>query len=107
MNTSIIENEIARQAFEAWQASDSRLWLSLFTNDARLYDDGHPRDLHKFSTEAIGHEKFVTIDKVEDNGTSIYGQFHSDAWGDFKTYFRFHIDKNGKIARLDIGQADY
>ena len=49
----------------------------------------------------------TTIDKVEDNGTSIYGQFHSDTWGDFKTYFKFYISKEGRIYKLEIGQADY
>jgi hypothetical protein len=107
MKTDVIENPFARQAIDAWQAADSQKWMSMFTNDAKLYDDGKARDLHSFSTEAIGHEYFTAIDKVEENGACIYGKFHSDTWGDFKTYFRFHTDKSGKIYRLDIGQADY
>ncbi len=78
-----------------------------FTADAKLFDDGNVRNLKKFSTEAIGHERFLSIDKVEDNGLSIYGHFHSDTWGDFKTYFKFHVNTNGKIDKLEIGQADY
>ena len=107
MKTEVIENTIVRQAIDAWQAADSQKWMSMFTTDAKLYDDGKPRDLHAFSTKAIGHERFTTIDKIEENGVCIYGQFHSDTWGDFQTYFRFHIDQSGKISRLDIGQADY
>jgi hypothetical protein len=107
MNINIIENNTVRQALEAWQAGDSRLWLSFFADDAKLYDDGSLRDFYSFSTETIGHERFFSIDKVEDNGTNVYGQFHSDLWGDFKTYFRFHFDRDGKIIRLDIGRADY
>ncbi len=106
MDTNHITNNTVRLAFEAWQKGDSKLWLSFFTEDTKLYDDGHIRNFHKFSTEAIGHERFTTIDKVENNGLSIYGKFHSDTWGDFKTYFKFHINSEGKIYQLEIGQAD-
>jgi len=34
-----------------------------------------------------------------------WGEFHSDQWGDFRTYFKFHPSPSGKIKRLDIGQA--
>lgn len=48
----------------------------------------------------------TSIDKVEDGGQTIYGRFHSDQWGDFKTFLRFHIE-NGKITKMDVGQTDY
>jgi len=107
MDTNKLKNNLVKAAFEAWQKGDSKQWLSFFTNDAALYDDGDIRDFIKFSTQAIGHERFISIDKVEDNGTSIFGKFHSDTWGDFKTYFKFHINRDGKIDKLEIGQADY
>jgi len=107
MEIDKITNDIAKSAFKAWQDGNSKLWLSFFTEDAKLLDDGHTRDFKKFSTEAIGHERFTSIDKVENNGLSIYGKFHSDTWGDFKTYFKFHVNKEGKIYQLEIGQADY
>lgn len=107
MDTSKLSNPIVRSAFEAWQKGDSQKWLSHFTKDAQLLDDGRPRDFQKFSTEAIGTERFISIDIVKDNGRSIYGKFHSDTWGNFKTYFKFHIDASSKIYKLEIGQADY
>jgi hypothetical protein len=107
IDTSKLSNDIIKTAIKAWQKGDSNLWLSFFTNDAELLDDGHPGDFVKFSTEAIGHERFTSIDKVEDNGMNIFGRFHSDTWGDFKTYFKFHINNEGKIDKLEIGQADY
>jgi hypothetical protein len=102
-----LSNPTVKAAFQAWQEGDSTLWLSYFTADAQLLDDGHPRNFSNFSTEAIGHERFTSIDIVKDSGRSIYGQFHSDTWGDFKTYFKFHLDANSKIYKLEIGQADY
>ncbi|MFT3681848.1 MAG: hypothetical protein QM791_16365 [Ferruginibacter sp.] len=107
MDTSKLTNATVKAALEAWQNGDSKSWLSFFTADAVLYDDGSPRDFKRFSSHAIGHERFTSIDKVENNGLDIYGKFHSDQWGDFKTYFKFHINTDGKITRLDIGQASY
>jgi hypothetical protein len=106
MNTQQISNPTAKAAFEAWQKGDSAAWLALFSSDAKLLDDGSPRNFQKFSTQTIGKEKFTSIDRVENNGTAIYGDFHSPQWGDFKTYFKFTIGADGKINRLEIGQAN-
>ena len=102
-----ITNPVARAAVKALNDADSSAWSALFTSTAELYDDGNKRDLNSFTKNAFGHERFTSIDKVENNGLHIYGGFHSDQWGDFKTYFKFHINTEGKIYRLDIGQADY
>lgn len=93
MEYNKISHATVKAAIEAWQKADATSWLSLFTRGAGPLDDGHPRDFNKFSTEVIGQERFITIDKVEDNGLSVYGRFHSDTWGDFKTYFKFHLGK--------------
>lgn len=107
MDTSQLINPTVRSAFEAWQKGDSKGWLAHFTSSPHLLDDGNPRDFKEFSTQAIGHERFTSIDKVENNGLDIYGHFHSDTWGNFKTYFKFHPGADGKIDRLEIGQANY
>ncbi len=107
MKSDIIKNQTVRQAFEAWQEADTDSWFLLFTNNAELLDDGRPRDFNKFSKEAMGHERFLGLDRIDEEGTRISGRFHSDTWGDFKTYFHFHINGQGKIYKLDIGQADY
>lgn len=106
MDTNKLTDSIVKKAFDAWQKGDSQAFLSFFTADAKLYDDGSPRDFQKFVKEACGHERFTSIDKVENNGKDIYGNFHTDSWGDFRTYFKFHFNTEGKISRLDIGQAD-
>ncbi|WP_209856754.1 hypothetical protein [Chitinophaga sp. OAE865] len=107
MNTDKLTNATVKQAVNALQTNDSKAWFALFTDKAALYDDGNKMDFKAFWQKAIGHERFTSIDKVENNGLDVYGRFHSDQWGDFKTYFKFHIDKDGKINRLDIGQAEY
>lgn len=105
MDTSKLTNLLVKTAFDAWQKGDSQTFLSYFTPDAKLYDDGNPRNFQTFVKDACGHEKFTTIDKVENDGLDIYGNFHTESWGDFKTYFKFHINTTGKIYKLDIGQA--
>lgn len=107
MNTDKLSNPVVKKAVNALQSADKDTWFSLFTNDAALYDDGNKMNFRSFFEKALGHERFTSIDKVEDNGLSVYGKFHSDQWGDFKTYFRFHLNDAGKISRLDIGQASY
>ena len=55
----------------------------------------------------MGEEKFLSIDKVENDGKDIYGNFKAGSWGTFKVFFKFHINEDGKFYQLDIGQAKY
>jgi hypothetical protein len=105
MITDVIKNPVARAAIDALQKGDKHTWRSLFTDNAELFDDGQPRSLKKFEEDAFGHERFLSIDQVTDDGLSIEGEFHSDSWGEFQTYFRFTLNQSEKITRLDIGQA--
>lgn len=96
----------ARAAIEALEQGDRDAWSALFEPGAQLLDDGSPRSLEKFTRDALGHERFTSIDGVEGGGLELTGQFHSDQWGDFRTYFRFRLGPSGKIHRLEIGQAE-
>jgi hypothetical protein len=107
MNTDKLKNAMIKNAIEAWQKGDKQMFLSFCVSDAKLFDDGNSRDFQKFIKDACGHERFTSIDKVENNGLDVYGHFHTESWGDFKTYFKFHLNGEGKIVRLDIGQASY
>lgn len=105
LDTRRLTQPTVRAAILALQHSDARVWTSLFEDGARLYDDGRPRDLETFTREALGRERFISIERVENGGLDLTGRFHSDRWGDFRTYFRFQLGSSGKIHRLDIGQA--
>ena len=94
-----------RGAIEALQNNDSKAWFAWFEPDAKLYDDGSPRDLKNFTDDAFGHERFTSIDRVDNDGLDLFGEFHSDQWGDFRTYFKFQLSPRKKIKRLDIGPA--
>jgi hypothetical protein len=106
MITDTLTNPTVKAAIEALQSGDRRGWAALFETDAALFDDGSPRSLEKFNEEALGHERFVSIEHVENQGLDLMGQFHSDQWGDFRAYFRFQLSPAGRIKRLDIGAAD-
>lgn len=107
MDTSLLTHPVVKKAIDALQAGKADAWSALFTTDAELYDDGNKMDFKKFFDAAIGHERFTNIDKVENKGLDVYGRFHSDQWGDFKTYMKFHVNSEGKINKLEIGQASY
>ncbi|MDB5151075.1 MAG: hypothetical protein JWQ57_5095 [Mucilaginibacter sp.] len=107
MNTEKLSNPIVKQAIDALQSGDKQAWFALFSSDVQLFDDGNKMNFKSFFEKALGHERFTSIDKVEQNGLHVYGKFHSDQWGDFKTYFKFTVDADGKISKLEIGQASY
>lgn len=98
-----IQNEKVRSAIAAWQSKDLKKWLEHFQSMALLSDDGNPRDFKEFSKE-ITEEWFTSIEKVEDEGTKVIGQFQTKKWGSFRVYFKFHLGNDGKFNRLDIGQ---
>src|SRR5262245_33664667 len=99
---SIVEkltNPIVKAAITALQEGDREAWSALFERHAQLYDDGRPRSLEDFTRDALGHERFTSIDRVTKSGLDVVGHFHSDQWGDFRTYFNFHLSPAGKIVR--------
>lgn len=105
MLTDVLTNATVKAAVDALQKGDHVAWVALFEPGATLYDDGSPRSLERFTHEALGHERFTSIEHVSGEGLDVVGAFHSDRWGDFKVYFRFELSSAGKIKRLDIGQA--
>jgi hypothetical protein len=100
-----LKEPTVKAAIVALQNGDVKGWNRLFEPDATLLDDGQPRDLKRFSSEALGHERFLSIDKVSSDGISIEGEFQSDKWGRFRTYLRFTISSEGAIGKLEIGQV--
>jgi hypothetical protein len=105
--TNLLIISTVKAAVEALQNADKSAWNRLFTPRAELYDDGRRRDLKDFPQEVFGREYFVCVDKIANNGLYIEGQFHSDKWGDFRTFFNFELNDAGRIVRLDIGQVDH
>jgi hypothetical protein len=105
LNLAALTNSTVKAAIDALQAGDADAWTSQFAKDAALFDDGEVRSLERFTRDALGHEHFTSIEYIGQGGLEVVGQFHSDQWGDFRTYFRFRLTAAGKIRRLDIGQA--
>ncbi|WP_326537193.1 hypothetical protein [Pseudorhodoferax sp.] len=106
VHTETLRQPTVRAAIEALHSGDRAAWTQLFADGARLFDDGKPRELARFTQDALGHERFTTLDEVSEDGLEVRGMFHSDQWGDFRTYFRFTLGADGRVVRLDIGQAE-
>lgn len=67
VNTDTLSNPTVKKAIDALQKGDAAKRFALFTADATLYDDGNKKNLRSFFEEALGHEYFTHIDKVENN----------------------------------------
>ncbi|WP_300599016.1 hypothetical protein [Niabella sp.] len=104
MDFSKITNEKVKQAIEALDAGD-KSWYTFFTTDPKMTDDGNKVDFKSFFAKALGNEKFLTIDKVENEGRDVSGNFKAGQWGTFKVFFKFHLNAEGKFDCLDIGQS--
>jgi hypothetical protein len=107
VNTEQLTNPLVKAAIEAINAADRQAWFALFANGAVLTDDGNVKELIQWSDgEFFGKSKAYvkSIDRVEDNGLTVYSKFHSDRWGEFDTFMKFKIQDN-KITRLDVGQV--
>ncbi|PWN62830.1 hypothetical protein C1634_008630 [Chryseobacterium viscerum] len=103
MDLSKITDPSVKQAIEALQNGD-KSWYSFFTENPTMTDDGQHVDFKSFFSNALGNEKFLSIDRVENDGKDIYGNFQAGKWGTFPVFFRFHKNAEGKFERLDIGQ---
>lgn len=106
MDVIKITNEKVKQAIQALQSVD-KSWYTFFTENPAMTDDGNDVDFKSFFAKALGNEKFLSIDKVENDGKDVYGNFKAGQWGTFKVFFKFHQNEEGKFDRLDIGQAKY
>ncbi|WP_228377635.1 hypothetical protein [Chryseobacterium gallinarum] len=104
MDVSKITDATVKQAIEALQTGD-KSWYGFFTENPVMTDDGNTVDFKSFFSNALGKEMFLTIDRVENNGKDIYGNFKAGQWGTFPVFFKFHKNAEGKFDRLDIGQA--
>ncbi|AZA94042.1 Uncharacterised protein [Chryseobacterium nakagawai] len=103
MDVSKITDPQVKQAIEALQAGD-KSWYSFFIENPAMTDDSNKVNFKSFFDNALGKEIFLTIDRVENNGKDIYGNFKAGQWGTFPVFFRFHKNAEGKFDRLDIGQ---
>ena len=104
-----VSNPLVRSAVEALNGRNKKLWFGLFSEGAGFSDDGIPRDLVKWCEEELFGSALaylIAIDKVEDGGLTFYARYHSDKWGDFKTFWRVTV-RDGKISKLDVGATDY
>ncbi|WP_347216852.1 hypothetical protein [Chryseobacterium sp.] len=103
MDLSKITDPQVQQAIEALQAGD-KSWYSFFTENPTMTDDGNKVDFKSFFANALGKEMFLSLDRVENDGKDIHGNFKAGQWGTFPVFFRFHKNAEGKFDRLDIGQ---
>lgn len=107
MNREDLSNPIIKTAINALYVGDRKTWLSLFAPKATLTDDGNKRNPIEWSDSELfgkGNGRLTAIDKEENNGLTVIALFHSNVWGEFKSYWTFELDGD-KITRLQVGQV--
>ena len=62
LRTELLGHETVKAAIEALQDGDSARWSAQFDHGAELFDDGSPRSLARFTEDALGHERFTSIE---------------------------------------------
>lgn len=106
MNLDQITHPQVKSAIEALQNNDLEAWNAHFTEGAVFTDDGNKKDFDAFLENAFNHkERFLTLDKIEDGGMHLAGDFYAGQWGTFHVFFTFHENGDGKFSRIDIGQT--
>jgi len=106
MNKEELSNPIVKTAVTALHAGDRKAWLALFAPNAVLTDDANPRNYIEWSDSELfgkGNGRIIDIESETANGLTINTRFHSNVWGEFKTFWTFEI-QGDKITRLDVGQ---
>jgi hypothetical protein len=104
-----ISNPVVRSAIGALTGRDKKRWFGLFSEKPKFSDDGVSRDLVEWCEEELFGSSIaylLSVDKAEDGGLTFFARYHSDKWGDFKTFWRFKVEE-GKISQLDVGATDY
>jgi hypothetical protein len=109
LDLNAISHHIVKSAIEAMNGRNKKQWYALFSDKPAFTDDGNPHDFTDWCEKELFGTSLAylsSIDKVEDGGLTVYGRFHSDQWGDFRTFLKFHVD-NGKITKMAVGQISY
>jgi hypothetical protein len=105
---SAVGNPVVRSAIVALNDRDKKRWFEIFLKPA-FTDDGIPHDFAEWCEEELfGSSRawILSIDRVEDGGLTFFARYHSDKWGDFKTFWRFVLE-DGRITKLDVGATSY
>jgi hypothetical protein len=71
MNTDSLTNPTVKAAIEALQSGDKNSRAAQFEAKVQLYDDGKICALKDVTETALGHERFTSIDNVENNGPDL------------------------------------
>jgi hypothetical protein len=75
MNTDVPTNPTVRAAVDALQKGDRKTWVAPFEPNVKLYDDGRPGNLETFTKDALGHERFTSIERLDNYGLEVVEDF--------------------------------
>lgn len=90
----------------AVDSHDREGFMTLLAPGATMADDGAEHDLADWVDREIffsrGHLK---VDNESDGGRRLIARHRNDVWGEMRTRWSFVVAEDGRIARLETGQA--
>lgn len=100
-----LSDPTVRTVVSAINAGDRDAFMSAFTPDATMADDGSDRNLQQWSDREIfsasGH---MDVEAESGDGRSLVVRYRNDMWGEMLTSWSFTIT-DGKVSRMETGQT--
>ena len=85
---------------------DHEGFMALLAPGATMADDGTERDLADWTDREIfsshGH---MEVENESDGGRRLVARYSNDMYGEMRTTWSFTVDDEGRITRIETGQA--
>lgn len=105
INWNQLTNPAIRTALEAQQKHDLTAWFAVFSDNPTFINDDKTEDFKQFFENAFNfHEKLLSIEKVDETGTHITGNYFGGKYGTYRISIRFRENSAGKLDYLEIKQ---
>lgn len=106
MNYDKLTNDTVRAAFVAWNTNDRERFLMLISEHTNFIHNGREQSIIAFSDHfffGLLDATFTSINRVENNGQSVFATLVSEETGSVEVLMRFEV-AGRFIKSLDAGR---
>ncbi|MFD4630196.1 nuclear transport factor 2 family protein [Streptomyces sp. NPDC058284] len=101
-----LSDPAVRRLLGAVNAGDRDAFVAVLTEDATLSDDGTERDLADWvDREIFSSHGHIDVVSEQSGGRALVADYRNDTWGEMRTAWRFTVAPDGRISRVETGQA--
>ncbi|MFF5881894.1 nuclear transport factor 2 family protein [Streptomyces sp. NPDC012589] len=106
IQTTRLSDPAVRAFVTAVNNHDREAFTAVLAEGATMADDGTERDLADWTDREIfssnGH---MDVEKEINGGRGLVVSYRNDTWGEMRTRWSFTVDDDGRISRVETGQA--